>query len=235
MKERGIIFSGPMVRALLEGKKTQTRRVVKGRPAYSPNAKHVAINPYATDGTWWQWYDSKPRFGKNGFIGKPGYHGDAAKCPYGVPGDRLWVRESYRAFVFDDPHIEYRAGGIGFEGDERCYTIGGGSYAEAQRQWDAGPKQITPDWRPSIHMPRWASRLTLEITDVRAERLHDVLLTDIVAEGIPKDADDTLYYGERAVNGPRGAFAVLWDSINGKTFPWASNPWVWRIAFKRLA
>jgi hypothetical protein len=121
------------------------------------------------------------------------------RCPYGYPGDRLWVRETWKPCFDDKSGTQYRA-------DERGCT---------------GP------WRPSIFMQRKRSRITLEIAEVRVERVQDISPDDCVAEGVT-------VYGSTDSGDLRQAYAELWDSINGKTYPWASNPWVWAIHFSRL-
>lgn len=169
MNERPIIFSGPMVRAILDGRKTQTRRVVK------LNASGRA-----------------QRKGRNWHLADPEC---VLACPYGVPGDRLWVRETWQ------------------DGNGGIYYATDGNTAAP--------------WKPSIYMPRWASRITLEVVSVRVERLNEIGEEDAIAEG-------SQCAGVPASLTNRGAFAKLWDSINAKTHPWASNPWVWVVEFKRL-
>lgn len=192
IKERPILFSGPMVRAILEGRKTQTRRIVKG--------------------TALEWL--APGMFTPEFVADPGNR----LCPYGQPGDRLWVRETWSNLNADfpavDPHFVYRA-------DEN----------------DHGP--VT--WKPSIHMPRAASRLLLEVTDVRVERLQDISEDDARAEGVLENpTGDTLHdFWHYAGDGCWGAFNAvhsfesLWQSINGPE-SWDENPWVWAVTFKRI-
>jgi hypothetical protein len=179
MKERPILFSGPMVRAILEGRKTQTRRVIK------------PVQPRA-DGRW------------------PAGRNPIDDCPYGASGDRLWVRETWG-------HCD---GGT-------CYRA-----SEAD--------SVLPDdgrWRPSIHMPRWASRIALEVTDVRVEPLNSVSEEDAKSEGvtIPSyDRDLKPVEVDGFVSGAaRIAFKELWANINGLD-SWDANPWVWVISFKRV-
>lgn len=204
MRERPILFSAPMVRAILAGAKTQTRRIVKMKTHYQIEERD--------NGTPWPWM----------------YDGDRdadswMACPYGVRGTRLWVRETF----CDDWHmdrgvIEYRADG---ELDSDMF--------------DAGCT-----WRPSIHMPRWASRITLEVTDVRVERLQDISEKDAQAEGIERTEDFFgcpcwRVYGEPdgadvvAPDDPIGSYRSLWESINGPG-SWEANPWVWVVSFRRL-
>lgn len=187
MKEHPILFSGSMVRALLDGSKTQTRRVMSESHRY-----------HFIEGS-----------------------GDLGICPYGATGDRLWVRESF--WGCDAPGY----------GDQPCVVYDDEWYGKEYR-----PAEIRPWARkfgriPSIHMPRDCSRITLEIVDVRIERLNDCSHEDAEAEGIRflrdvPDADETLT--------PRQLFMCLWDSINeDRGLGWDTNPWVWVIEFKRIA
>lgn len=213
VKERPILFSGEMVRAILAGNKTQTRRVVKPQP---PSNVESATHNNARDA--WFWWDN-------------GLTGDKFECPYGKVGDRLWVRESWcrkwneRGFVYnsagelDASCVHYRADGYD------VLACDGDGYLKRRK----GGGECSP-WTPSIHMPRWASRILLEITDVRVERLQDISEADAIAEGCVVSGSD----GKFSVPGPVYRYEQLWDSINGKKHPWASNPWVWVIAFKKV-
>lgn len=200
MTEHPILFSGPMVRALLAGWKTQTRRLVT--VPWHKGQRTLPYSPYYDDwdgvlrivDEYGDWHDFT----------------DRVACPHGQPGDRLWVRETWRGADGWRPEnghlIEYRA-------DER-------------RVWREAPEEVLSyqftgnKWRPSIHLPRWASRLDLELTAVRVERLQVISEEDARAEGVSDEA--IAEHGSA-----REAFRVLWDSINGKRAPWASNPWVW--------
>lgn len=177
MKARPILFSAPMVRALLEGRKTQTRRIIKGHSFES--------HPYLAD----DWH----------------LNCEWLKCPYGKPGDLLWVRETW--FEYHHPH---RAG-----------------YAANQPMGRGGKK------RPSIFMPRWASRLTLELNDVRVERLQDISEADAYAEGvaIPSHHAFASSGNPELRNEARCAYQQLWESINGPG-SWDANPWVWALTFR---
>lgn len=191
MKERPIIFSAPMVRAILDGQKTQTRRIIKPQPEY----RHGVLFTLGSS---------------------TGYSPDlmAGACPYGRTGDRLWVREAFAYVIYGDGmrFIEYRADRSLSDFDGYDHPVGG-------------------RWRPSIHMPRWASRITLEITDVRVERLQDISGMDAKREGVsvpahlPHDGVDLDY--------ARREYRRLWQSINGPG-SWETNPWVWVIEFKKL-
>lgn len=187
MKERPILFKGEMVNAILDGRKTQTRRVIKPQP----NCVH--------DNHRWVWLKEK-----------------WVDCPYGQPGDRLWVRETFCDLGAGTipGRILYRASFNDLD-LEMFHQSGHGS----------------PIWHPSIFMPRWASRITLEIVNVRVERVQDISIADCVAEGI-KDSNDLKYLAGSGIE--KTEYCLLWDKINGKTYPWQSNPWVWVIEFKRI-
>lgn len=204
MADRPILFSAPMVRALLAGTKTQTRRPVKPQPDY-----------ICQDGTPARSTDTaKVRRGQMMTI----------PCPYGQPGDRLWVRESHWWFRDEhDPVIGYFPPKL--TADDVKYRADG----EVQGR----------TWRPSIHMPRWASRITLEVTTVRVERLQDISEADSVAEGIESAYGEWRdYRTDPAINypvclTPCASYQTLWESINGPG-SWEANPWVWVVSFKRV-
>lgn len=230
MKERPILFNDEMVRALLDGRKTQTRRVVKSQPSNGwsfETAEGAAMRlGYITS--------SHPKKGKFGaFIRREIHPGsgkcehDIIPCPYGQPGDRLWVRETHGdeiRSVGGTPHekIAYRA-----------------TKPNAVRCYDCNGMEQPMKWRPSIHMPRSMARLLLEVTAVRVERLQDISREDAEAEGLkkwPHKADFAWGYegGHEAGHGsPTGAFRALWESINGAG-TWADNPWVWVVEFQRV-
>lgn len=194
MKERPILFNGPMVRVLLEGRKTVTRRAIKIQPETLCPIKG-----------WIRW---------RGLNWTPAEM--AGECPYGQPGDRLWVRESF-ATPGNYDHIK-PSDLI----DTMCHEI-------VYRATELYP--VYYNWRPSIHMPRWASRITLKITGVEVRPLWRMAVDDMIAEGVPEipDTDDA-----PAVH-PLTPFIRLWDSINARRgYPWSLNPWVWVINFKRI-
>lgn len=213
-KERPILFSGPMVRALLDGSKTQTRRAMKPQPTH--------FNPAGV-----------PRR-----VIPTGGPSDVIRCPYGQPGDRLWVRETWQGpllqeFEADaDPDWHYASHIHQYQNPAHCeYAADGGPKPEYTNADDV----MRQGWRPSIHMPRWASRITLEITSVRVERLQDISDADCVAEScgaLPAaiGCPTTSAPGETI---PRAMFRALWESINGPD-SWAANPWVWVVEFRRL-
>ena len=219
IKERPILFSGAMVRALLDDSKTQTRRVVKMPPSWD-----CFVCADWGDG-WWPYRSDDGE--------SPSYDNDEIpmNCPYGRPGDRLWVRETWS--VDDDGHIEWA-----------IYRADGAELPELP------PTRKPARWRPSIHMPRWASRILLEVVSVRVERLNDCSQMDAIAEGavsIRSQAwdrehfpvwrylfDEAVAAGAKPPIGPTPvqAYQALWDSING-TDSWDTNPWVWVVEFKR--
>ncbi|MHC7034821.1 hypothetical protein ACYAWO_21020 [Klebsiella pneumoniae] len=221
MKERGMIFNGEMVRAILDGRKTQTRRIMKPQPEPCPHGGH-----------WWPSNVFKTMLHveeemQNGKGGWGGLVGDA--CPFGDVGDRIWVRETF--CPVDDTQyggekwVDYRA----TPKFEASHPAG----------WDSAHNDAEAlKWRPSIHMPRWASRILLEITDVRVERLNAISEEDARAEGIIDGG--CLNCGEPEPCGcanpepdATDAFAYLWQSIYGQE-SWNANPWVWVIEFKRV-
>lgn len=192
--ERPILFSGEMVKAILDGRKTQTRRVVKLRDGEDVGS----IDRYR--------------------IATTGDNGRVTDCPYGKPGDRLWVRESHAPRYFDDFTAAYKAD----------WTSGAAEYVNE------------PTWKPSIHMFRKDSRINLEITNVRVERLNEISWKDAKAEGVEPslsagfdfDIDGMLW--DSGCKKYVDEYKRLWDKINGKKHPWSSNPWVWVVEFKKL-
>ncbi len=229
MKERPILFSAPMVRAILEGRKTQTRRVVKPIPQM------------VTDKSITTWEgDAAALMRLFDQVGRA--------CPYGQPGDRMWVRETWQGPLIDDDLDSDELPRNEYEKPEFCqYAADGGPTPEFMTEDD----ELVRRWRPSIHMPRWASRITLEITGVRVQRLHEISEEDAIAEGVHpaqgmRGEDDLMVHQvvsahEGLAGGlgtfpfPKARFVLLWDSINGK-YPnnWNANPWVWAIEFKRV-
>ena len=202
MKERPILFAGPMVRALLADTKTQTRRIGKTQCA---EWTELAVE-----------YSIHAKKGKVAVATHLAYPNGSARhgiceCPYGIPGDRLWVRETFaRIDGQTRPWIETDYKATYTHGDRLGDTLG-----------------IKKRWTPSIHMPRHASRITLEVTGVRVERLQDISEADAIAEG----ARNSLHLpGGRFA---RENFEHLWWTIHGDD-SWESNPWVWVIEFKRV-
>lgn len=218
MKERPIIFSGPMVRAVLDDRKTQTRRIVKFNAAGRVQAA----------GGYYNWHPDDP---------------DAvAACPYGRAGDHLWVRETWYCDHFQlqrGPYLEVP------QAKELLYYRARDAVRPDERECWSGfaGETMTPPWKSPIHMPRWASRITLKITGIRIERLNDISDSDCIAEGIfngeydPGIADGGKpgwCYGPNLYAGtPRHAYELLWESIHGKG-SWELNPRVWVVTFERV-
>ncbi|WP_368607534.1 hypothetical protein [Pseudomonas fulva] len=215
-KERPILFSAPMVRAILEGRKTVTRRAVKIQPRTKGDIGSYGLG--------------QP------FIRHPDPTKRSPECPYGRPGNRLWVRETWLEDPEDDGTWAYTQymGCKGsplsdipkrFQKPEHCIF---------RASWE-GPDML---WRPSIHMPRWASRILLEITSVRVEQLQDISEEQALAEGVRLYTDHAELGDWYHVEGietysasPRKSFELLWQQINGVD-AWYKNPWVWVVEFK---
>lgn len=238
MKARPILFSGPMVRALIEGRKTQTRRVitlpekrvtkqygavdVRNVNYWSPPSG-ISQEGWANPGVNYHTYD--PSSGE--MIGN---HIDP--CPYGQPGGLLWVRETwtcYRQTSYEYDEHEQVTG----KKDREHYA---GTLSPVFR---ADNKNFPDRWEPAIHMPRWASRLTLQITDVRVQRLQDISELDARNEGVifeddPDEESDFGYHfgiDDGTLGGsPKEAFSILWRHINGES-SWDENPWIWALTF----
>ncbi len=203
-----------MVRAILDGSKTQTRRVVKlPRAVSEPVALERMVDYFDDDGVPY----------RSVVFGVQGAWMSAVTSPYGTVGDRMWVRETH-AIV---PATAYRCStGIQQTVNQRD-TYEAAIYREGFDLSTGGLR-----WRPSIFMPRWASRITLEIRGVRVGRLQDISEADAIAEG----CHDSEGAPTQELSGTsRGAYALLWDEINGKRAPWSSNPWVWVVEFARAA
>jgi hypothetical protein len=220
VKERPILFTGPMVRAIIEGRKTQTRRVVKPMPFIDYPTGWRLQQEYKLE------HHVKCSFVQANMlcdccaIYEPWQIERIAACPYGKPGDRLWVRETFATrhpYDLEEEHLTYRADYL--ELSEGILSAGWG-------------------WRPSIFMPRAASRITLEVTGVRVERLQDISEADAIAEGVYTNEQAIEKLGLPSDTKLSGScvdkYRIVWDSINGKKYPWASNPWVWCIEFKKL-
>jgi len=230
MKERPILFSAPMVRALLSGKKTQTRRVVRCLCNNTHMGKllgewDLSVPPWRWDGkkSLWRLMSRQPPSPGDwveSFQTAVDDHATAAvRCPYGKPGDRLWVRETFIA----GKAVGGYAPGVDPDLDPDGRTI------DVIYRADAGPNELTAGpWTPSIYMPRWASRITLEVTDVRVERLQELTPADAIAEGVFQDGQ---YATEPGLPYPVATFAALWRNLNG-VGSWAANPWVWVVTFR---
>jgi len=216
MKERPILFSAAMVRAILSGQKSQTRRIIKPEKVFShylpfANARFDERGNFC--------FDSSPNV--HNLIGLSNPNIAKQWCPYSLcdtydePLGKLWVRESWRTYQSLDNYsprdiapgagIQYEALGTSLAGDQGYYLLGMGKL------------------RPSIFMPRWASRILLEIVNVRVERLRDISMSDVLAEGCMLSTSKT-----EPID-----YQNLWESINGPG-SWAANPWVWCISFRRI-
>lgn len=193
VKEKPILFSGPMVKAILEDRKTQTRRVIKRMCLTGPG--------------FYDYVDGS--------------------CSYGKPGDRLWVRETWRTEERESDLVD----GIRFQADDHFQIIE--DTQQASENWVVANNNRTElVWRPSIFLPRWASRITLEITDIRVQRVQEISVDDIVAEGVQ-------IVSGKVYSGGLGVYVQEWrdgwNSINAKRgYSWESNPWVWAISFVKL-
>lgn len=206
MTERGMIFNGEMVRAILDGRKTQTRRVVKFKPrepGLNLNFSGLKLGHYRTGDA-----SSGYVLASRGAMGCWNDKTFPAHCPYGQPGDRIWVRETFSTVPDHDEPAGCSA--LLYAAD------GNGPYGK---------------WTPSIHMPRWASRILLEISDVRVERLNSMSEDDARAEGCCGGHDSIPGYMYSAT--PHEHFHHVWTSIYGDD-SWQANPWVWVIEFKRI-
>lgn len=237
-------MSAPMVLRILAGAKTQTRRLLNPQPVRRRDLD--AYIPCAKPDDWiWE-------AGKNDDLvtADPATSPTLLKrCRFGVPGDRLWVKESWRAEEREPDMVD----GIRFQADDAFQEIA--NTKEAADAWieanDNG--RHGESWRPSIYMPRWASRLTLEITEVRVQQLQSITAEDAIAEGlcaITKDGK-TIKYGIADRDGfpgtddhgmpwhewsqdTREAFRVLWDRLNGDRAAWDTNPWIFAISFRQV-
>lgn len=223
MTKHPILFSGPMVRAILDGK-TQTRRIVKFG-IHEPDC----LYPNGECGTRYDW--GLAAFGcQCDACRENNTHWFALRCPYGAPGDRLWVRET-----FGEDYTGITEVTVG-QNQQTIKTARLVYRADGHKMGDCGT-----GWKPSIHMPRWASRITLEVKNIRAERVQEITEEDARAEGItPCDCDDgatTHYKTSRgfSVDTAQEAFKFLWDDLNAKRdYGWTVNPWCWVISFERI-
>lgn len=231
MKEYPIIFSSPMIRAILENRKTQTRRVAKLINQIAENHSGVRV--------WWK--DGTVSMSREAMytpsLREP-FEGIA--CPYGVPGDRLWVRETWIPVHHGSYEVFDRK--IGF-GDRPAIVYAADPGVGYHEVWD----NYKGKWHPSIFQPRWASRITLEITEVRVQRVQEISEEDAIAEGVEKLGEFpniTPWKNYQLPSGSPGcmnfsiarrSFNSLWDTINAKRgYGWESNPFCWVLTFKRV-
>ncbi|MFH2432079.1 ASCH domain-containing protein [Citrobacter freundii] len=200
MTERGMIFNSEMVRAILDGRKTQTRRIIK------LSHERGMLNPVIK--------------GRNGEITSVSCRLAPLLCPFGQPEDRIWVRETWAEAGASAPDLKlYRA-----------------NYPDhVPSHYENVPPVDEIRWKPSIHMPRWASRILLEITDVRVERLNAISQVDAIAEGAPPShpSIDCVSQEYGFPDFSRSWFGQTWQHIYGEE-SWQANPWVWVIEFKRI-
>lgn len=200
-----MIFNGEMVRAILDGRKTQTRRPVNPQPELTAGSGF----------SWKGWV-----YGSSSSDRETNKNFAHVACPLGKPGDRIWMRETWAEAGAGAPDLKlYRA-----------------NYPEhVPTHYENVPKAEDVRWTPSIHMPRWASRLTLEITGVRVERLRSISQADAIAEGAPPShpSIDAVYRDYGYPDFSRSWYGQTWQSIYGEE-SWQTNPWVWVIEFKRV-
>lgn len=222
IKERPIIFSSPMVRAILDGRKSQTRRIVKKQISdiHKFQGWIIGSTDKKRDGcaSW--------GIGEGALI----YDLVVARCPYGKPGDRLWVRETWQGPLFYD-EIPEDWNSDKYKTPEYCYYKASGDSCDFTDSDD----NFVERWSPSIHMPRWASRILLEVTNVRVERLHDISEEDAKAEG----SYVCDYFGRRLLDQSsnqgcyKWGYRSIWESLNGSG-SWHLNPFVWVVEFRTL-
>lgn len=224
-RERPILFSAPMVRAILDGRKTQTRRVA------------TKVRHYPERSRW----NFVVRTGSKSTVSVTTSDELIGFCPYGVAGDRLWVRET---FTRESDPITSKLTGRYFyaASDDVDFLDDGDGGAVVNKDGT-----FRSPWKPSIHMPRAACRIVLEIVSVRVERLQEISEADALAEGIDSGRIPVDDYGPERIGfmfgrddgrstlypTARAAFEIGWDTINGKRAPWASNPFVWVVEFRR--
>jgi hypothetical protein len=211
VKETGMIFTGESIRAILNGKKTQTRRIIKPQPLESWMRHEI---------TDWSEYYKRGRFGlkKHLWICHPTENKEIA-CPHGGPGDRIWVKEAIH-YSLEHTNFYYSADGQGV-GNDRFVR-----FMESRRDWTS-QYRVRPNLNPRF-MFRWASRINLEITEIRVERIQDISRADAIAEGLDPfmGKDETAW---------RAGFQIGWNEINTKRgYSWDSNPWVWVTSFRKI-
>lgn len=238
LEYRPLLMSGKFVPAVLSGEKTQMRRPMNPQPSKGV----VSVGPSMARAGWLEKLGCSDSLGV--LTGKPRewtMSGNAIKCPFGAVGDRLWICETWAPASrgVQSPLVD---------ATYACFPDGSQKFKSGE--YYPWTKPVGPTawpniwrWRPSIHMPRWASRITLEITEIRVQRLNEISEENAKAEGIKvlrlqSESDPSAWYesapGVHQDRSPRGSFARLWDSIYGKKYPWKNNDWVWSISFKRV-
>jgi hypothetical protein len=229
MSGRGVIFTDESVRAILDGRKTQTRRVVDMGHVEFIGGRGQENDPSCWgygfgDGKWAVLARGLDERFKNGCWSIP--------CPYGEIGAQLWVKETWRTWERPVDAVD----GIRFRADDAFVRIEN-TMAAAERWVVAHDNNKHRDaWRPSIFLPRWASRITLRVTEVRVQRVQEISEPDAKAEGVIPYTTNTLRMVDPNAQGPqyRPAYEDLWSEINGAKAPWSSNRWVWAVTFERV-
>jgi hypothetical protein len=227
MKEQPIIFQGEMIRAILDGRKTMMRKPIKPQPEWISGA--------------WYWKSLKYDNGMGvHYFHTTGLNGimDAwlRACPHGQPGDRLWVRETWycdHMHVQSGPYLKPDDWQDGWF-EELMYFKASDDAGHGHCYSGFAGETFQCPWKPSIHMPRWASRITLEITDVKVERLQEIRINDVLSEGFPTTCEmqfDAEYRAWTMDN-----FSRYWNSLYPQKpeYQWKANPWVWVISFKKI-
>lgn len=226
MKERPILMHDRSVRGILDERKTQTRRVVKPQPDLTFGDRPISTHQPATGRSWGP-DDARGERREGGwYVTFPGFDTGPWKCPYGSPGDRLYVRETWAASSLWD---DYPPSEIPEDGTCLWYRADDGARGPAGGLHPANRGR----WRPSIHMPKWAPRIWLEVADVRVERVQEISAEDCMAEGVTISSPHSV--GHRAEE-YRREFARLWNDTNAHRdgCTWEDNPWVWVVAFERV-
>jgi hypothetical protein len=225
MSEKPILFSAPLIPAIQDGRKTQTRRIVESRTIYPHGAfwDHGAYEPVEITPAVWSFRLKDSKSLCTASRGAPVF-----KCPWGTAGTQLWVRETWCCAMDDGEYLYspeckqvclYQA----TETEHIIKDSGNGGTEYRKDGTEASP------WVPSIHMPRWASRITLEVVKVLVQRLVEITEEDANAEGFPS------HLSVQTLTPARSDFAAFWDSLNSKRgFGWAVNPYVWAITFRRI-
>lgn len=222
-KERPILFSGEMVRAILDGRKTQTQRVI--RWSEKSHEEEGALLLEGKSGAYWPY---------NCHSGNE----NPVACPYGVPGDRLWVREAFRFGEHWNGNHNTATNLVNYRADGEWRHLGLPTTPWTHEE----PNNPEDKWRPSIFMPRWASRITLEVTAVRVERVQDISEEDATAEGLESFTEYHTMPGKPHLQEPYRQvealeqFEDLWDRLNKKRgYVWEKNPWVWVVTFRKIS
>ncbi|WP_130835341.1 hypothetical protein [[Erwinia] mediterraneensis] len=218
MKERPILFSEQRVRALLIGQQTQTRRIMKTQSFGPGQDHHEGVHAFDVSANHLHGY-------KLMSMSDISYH-----CPYGKPGDILWVRETWRGpMVPEDKVCAYERDPVAFRTPEFC------QYRADSAGLDHNPEAEQFGWQTAIHMPRWASRINLEITAVRAQKIQDITDDEIMAEGVQTDTHFLNNFFTMSMNAesPKEAYRKAWQKQYGAT-SWEVNPWVWVIEFRHV-